>query len=289
MPLNERSPFGGTLLRVLQAALPLQHCPAAEIVLGQLAEDRFEIDLPIAQGTEPARTLHPALVAAVHTGPGIGAELGIFDVEHTDARVVAIDETQVIHLLQQQVTGVVEDGCPRMVIDRFQETLERGPIVKVLAGMDFVAQVHPGRLETIENRQPAPGQLGKHLFDKPARALWPRVHVGPQQRAGKRRMGTEPQALTGPGRQLELLDGPLGPGLGLAAQMGRSEVVEQRVERRVYRDQLALQVRRQFADLDAGLCAGGLDLIAVGLAVGGPGQVDVTCAQGRQLNGFVPL
>ncbi|MNG07743.1 hypothetical protein D3C84_910590 [compost metagenome] len=57
-------------------------------------------------------------------------------------------------------------------------------------------------------------------------------------------MGLEPQPLAGAGGQLELVDRPLGPRLGLAAQMGRGEVVEQRVERRVYRHQLALQVRR---------------------------------------------
>ena len=46
--LDERRPFGGALLGVLDAALPLEHRPAAVAILGELAEDRAEVDLAIA-------------------------------------------------------------------------------------------------------------------------------------------------------------------------------------------------------------------------------------------------
>ena len=38
------------------------------------------------------------------------------------------------------------------MIDRLQETLERGAVVQVFAGVDLVAQVDAGLLETLEDR-----------------------------------------------------------------------------------------------------------------------------------------
>jgi hypothetical protein len=56
MAADKLAAFARAGLRVLQAALPLQHRPAVKIILGQLAENRFEIDLPVAQRTKrPAR------------------------------------------------------------------------------------------------------------------------------------------------------------------------------------------------------------------------------------------
>src|SRR5579859_7479744 len=115
--------------RVLQAALPFEHSPARVIVLRELAEDRAEVDLPVAQRAEAPRAIDPALVTAVHAGATIGAELGILHVKGADAFVIDVDEGQIVHLLQDHMAGVVEDVRARVVIHRIEETLERGAIV----------------------------------------------------------------------------------------------------------------------------------------------------------------
>src|SRR5690606_25026757 len=97
-------------------------------------------------------------------------------------------------------------------------------------------------------------------------------------------MGAEPEALAGLGREVQLVDGPRGTGLWLATQFHRRELIEQAIERRVHRHQLALQMGRKFADFDAGLGAEPLELVAVGLAFGGASQVQALRSERWQLN-----
>src|SRR5215475_7881630 len=49
-------------LGMLEAALPLQHGPSRVVVLRHLAEDRLEVDLPVAERAEPARPVDPVLI-----------------------------------------------------------------------------------------------------------------------------------------------------------------------------------------------------------------------------------
>src|SRR5690606_40324001 len=71
------------VLRVLQAALPLQHRPAPEVVLRELREDRLEIDLPVAERAEAAGTVDPVLVAAIHAAARIGT---VFEIGRASCR-----------------------------------------------------------------------------------------------------------------------------------------------------------------------------------------------------------
>src|SRR5439155_1007876 len=82
--------FAGAVLRVLEAALPLEHRPAGIVVLRQLREDRLEVHLPVAQGTEPAGAIDPRLEAAIHALAAGRMELGILDVKHADAVVIEV-------------------------------------------------------------------------------------------------------------------------------------------------------------------------------------------------------
>src|SRR5947207_11138646 len=59
--LDELRAFARAILRVLERALPLQHSPAVEIMGCKLGEDAAEIDLSVAQRTEPPCPVHPAL------------------------------------------------------------------------------------------------------------------------------------------------------------------------------------------------------------------------------------
>ena len=71
--------------------------------------------------------------------------------------------------------------------------------------------------------------------------------------------------------------------------MFRGEVVEDGVERGMHGDQLALQVRRQFADDHAGSRTGGDEFVAVILTLGCSLKVDELRAEGRYLDRLVAL
>ena len=87
-------------LRVFQATLPFQYRPAREIILCELAEDGFEIDLTVPQGTETPSAIEPRLITAIDTTAATGVVLSVLDVKRFNARVVNIDKPKVIHLLQ---------------------------------------------------------------------------------------------------------------------------------------------------------------------------------------------
>ena len=63
--LDESAPFASAVLRMLQAAFPFEHGPGIVIVLRELGEDRAEIDLSVAERTETAGAVDPALVTAI--------------------------------------------------------------------------------------------------------------------------------------------------------------------------------------------------------------------------------
>src|SRR6478672_2495094 len=58
---DETGALGGAVLGVFQAAFPLQHGPAVEVVAGQLGEDALEIDLSVTGRAEAAGATDPRL------------------------------------------------------------------------------------------------------------------------------------------------------------------------------------------------------------------------------------
>ncbi len=58
---NERRAFRRALLRMLQAAFPLQHRPAVVAVLCKLGENADEVHLAIAQRPEASRRVRSSL------------------------------------------------------------------------------------------------------------------------------------------------------------------------------------------------------------------------------------
>ena len=71
----------------------------------------------------------------------------------------------------------------------------------------------------------------------------------PEQRARKCREDVQTQVsrrLDGPGH---LIDCPLRTRFGIITQCGGSETIEQDIERRVYRDELADEMGRDLSDL----------------------------------------
>src|SRR5882724_6545436 len=79
---DEPGAFARTILRVLETAFPLQHRPAGEVVLGELREDRSEVDLAVAERAEAAGAIRPGLEAAIDALASRRIELRIFHMKH---------------------------------------------------------------------------------------------------------------------------------------------------------------------------------------------------------------
>src|SRR5260370_15191653 len=162
---DELRPLAGAVLRMLDAALPFEHRPAGIVVLRQLREDRLEVHLTVAQRTEPAGAIDPRLEPAIHALAAGRIELGILDVKHADAIVIEVDVLEIVELLQQEVTGIVQQVAARVSADALEEHLERRPVVQTLAGMDLEAALDAVFLQDVENRAPAPRQLVERRLD----------------------------------------------------------------------------------------------------------------------------
>ncbi len=99
--------------------------------------------------------------------------------------MIAVDEAQVVQLLQDEMAGVIEDPRPGMVVDRRQEALEGGAIVQVLARMQFEAEVDAFFAVDVEDGAPATSQLGEAFVHQTRRTLRPGIDIGPEQGAEK--------------------------------------------------------------------------------------------------------
>src|SRR5437867_1808133 len=170
----------GAVLRVLEAALPLEHCPAGIVVLGQFREDRLEVHLTVARGTEPAGAIDPRLEPAIHALAAGRIELGILDVKHADAVVIEVDVLEIVELLQYEVTGIIQQVAALVTAHALEEHLERHAVVQILAGMDLEAGVDTVFIEDVENRAPAPRQLVERRLDETGWPLRPGVEIRPR-------------------------------------------------------------------------------------------------------------
>ncbi|MDT4857327.1 hypothetical protein FQZ97_917480 [compost metagenome] len=189
--------------------------------------------------------------------------------QRLDARVVDVDELQVVQLLQQEVRGVVVDAAAGMVVDALQKHLEGGAVEQVFARMQFEADVAVGVFKGVEDRQPALGEFVECGFNQAGRTRWPGVQKRPGQRAGKAHVALETQTLGSLGGQDHLLHRPGLAGLGVLVHGFGGEAVKRFVVGRVHRHQLPLQVGAELGDGDAVFARHARHLVAIGLRFGG--------------------
>src|SRR6202041_1200567 len=160
---------------MLEAALPFKDGPARVVVLSHLRKDGTEINLSIAEGTEPARPVDPILIAAIDAGTRAGAVFGIFDVKGANAVMIEVDKPQVIHLLKNHVARIVKNVRALVPINGAQEAFKGGSIMEVFAGMQLVAEIDASLVEDVENREPATAEFREGFLDKTQWALRPRI------------------------------------------------------------------------------------------------------------------
>ena len=229
---------------MLQAALPLEHSPAFEIVLRELGEDADEIHMTVSERAETARAVDPALIPAVDSLPSRRIELGILDVEHLDAIVIDVDVIEVIQRLQYVVAGVEQHVAARVIADALEKHLEGHAVVQVFAGMHLETEIYAGVVECIQDRPPAFGELIERRLDQAGGALRPWIEVGPGERARERCVIRQPEMPRCFRGVVELLDRPALASLWVPAHLGRGEGIEQLVIGGMHGHELALRVRR---------------------------------------------
>src|ERR1035437_1580988 len=281
MVANKLRSFRSALFRMLDAALPLQNCPAGIVILSQLAENLFEIDLSVAKRAEPARPVNPTLIAAVDSRSPVRPELGIFHMESPHAFVVDVEESQVIHLLQDHVARVVEDGSARMPANHIQKPLKGSAVVQVLAWVQFKAQIYTGLVKLAKDRQPAPPQFLEGLVDQSRRPLRKRIKIRPREGARERHMSREPKILARLCAPDKLLHRPRLSRLGVEV-CGR-KARKHAVVSRIAGHPLSLQVRAEFGDLQSRIGKHAANLVAIGLAFGSQFQVKEPSVPSRNL------
>ena len=252
-----------------------------------LGEDAAEIDLPVAERTEPARALDPGRIAGIDALPPGRIEFGVLDVERLDALVIDVDEGEIVELLQHEVRGVVQDVAALVAVQRLQEPFERRAVENVLAGVNFIGDVDAGVVERIEDRLPALGEFRERGLDQARGALRPGIDERPGQRSGERGMRAQAEMTRGVRGHHQLLDRP-GLTLGRApVRLFRREDVERIVVDWIDRDELALQMRREFGDFEPVRRRRSLQLVAIGLRRRRLGQIDEPAVPGRNLHALV--
>ena len=106
--------------------------------------------------------------------------------------MIAVDEAEIVEVLQQQVAGVVLQRQPRVAAQFFQQALEGHAVVEILPRMQLEAQVGARSIERVENRPPAAGQFGEAGIDQPRRHRRIGIQIRPQQRAAESGMAGQP-------------------------------------------------------------------------------------------------
>src|ERR1700722_11650788 len=106
------------LLRMLDAAFPLHHCPTRVVVLCHLAEYLPKIDLAIAERAKAPRSINPILVPSINSRPPTRSALLTVHMKPAHAIVIKIEKSQITQLLQLHVARVVQNVRARVVAHR---------------------------------------------------------------------------------------------------------------------------------------------------------------------------
>src|SRR5690349_14037941 len=282
MLLDEARALGGAVVGVLQAALPFERRPAVIAVTRKTAENAAKVDVTIAEAAKPSRPIEPVGIAAIDAAARTFDELGILDVKRRDAVMVTIDEAKIVEVLQAEMARIVLQFCTGMLVYGFEEALEGGAVMKVLAGMQLEAQVDVGLVGGIEQRTPEPRKPGKGPLEQ---TRWRRrigIEIRPGKAAGEHRKPLDRKPLRQRNRAPQVL---LGAGLArrpVAAHLRRRQHIGKLVIGRMHREQLAHALRGQLADDEPVIGQKRLDLAQI-IGLFGAGEIENASIMDRNL------
>ena len=259
MLVDEAGALACPIVRVLQTALPFQHGPAVIAVACQAIENAAKIDLAVTDAPKTPGTIEPILIAAIGPAHGAGGEFGVLDVKRTNPLMVAIDEAEVVQMLEQKVAGIVVDLHPWVVVDAAEETLERRAIVQILPGVKFEAEVDIGTIGLLEQRAPTPREFVEGAFDQPLGSRRIGIKERPGQPARKRYDLVRAKDRRARDRAPKILLSLGLPRRGPAPHLRRSQYVHRFIIGRMHGKQLAGTLSRNFTDRESGFRNHGFD------------------------------
>src|SRR5207344_3244562 len=115
--------------------------------------------------TKTAGALQPRLIATVDALLASGTKFRVLHMKHLEARVVEIDELQVVELLQNKMAGIVEHVAAGMLANTIEKHFEGSAIMEIFSRMNFVAEIDAGFVKCIENGEPPLGKFVESGFD----------------------------------------------------------------------------------------------------------------------------
>src|SRR5690606_4496936 len=178
---NKFCAFACPVFGMFDATFPFHHRPTFEIVLRELAEYFFEVNLPVAGRAISACAVEPTLVTAkCSLSPG-GIKFRVLYMKCFDAFVIKVDVFDVIELLQYEVRWIVEQAGAGMTFYLLEEHFVCGAVEKVFAGMDLITYINTAFIEFVQNRQPSSREFRKTFFHQPFRTLRPGMKCMPEQ------------------------------------------------------------------------------------------------------------
>ena len=158
---NELCAFARAVLRVFQAAFPLDNRPTIKVIGRHLGKDRRKIDLSITKGPEPSCPIYPRLIARINPLPTGWIKLCVFDMEHLDPILVDVDVIQIIHALKHVMRWVIKHVASGVAIHPFKKHFKGGPVMQVFAWVYLIANVDVIGIGMVEDRTPPVRQFVK--------------------------------------------------------------------------------------------------------------------------------
>src|SRR6185436_410354 len=158
---------------------------------------------------------------------------------------------------------IKQDVASLVTAKTLEEHFKTDAIVDVFAGMQLKTKVNPLLFIHVEERLPTLRQFVKGRLDQSGRPLRPGINVRPCEGTGERDMRLQPEIPRGTGREPKLLERPALASRRVSPKRRRREAVERLVIGGMDCNQLSLQMRGEFRDLNAIGLQNSFDFIAI--------------------------
>lgn len=185
-------------------------------------------------------------------------------VKGADPGVVAVDEAEIVDVLQAQMARIVEDFRARMPVDQRQEALEGGAVMQILSRMRLEAQIDIGGICGIEHRPPNAGEFGERPLEQLRRRRRIGIEIRPGKASGKHRELAHRQPFGKGDGAAQILFGASLAREAIAENLRRREAIGQLVIGGMDGEQLAHPLGGEFADDEAVVGQQLLDLPDIG-------------------------
>src|SRR5258706_3411976 len=172
----------------------------------------------------------------------------VLDVKCPNMVFIAVQVTDVIQALEDEMGGIVQNMHAWMIACCLQEAFKSDTVMQVFARVNFVGQVNAIFFSLIEQWQPAFGQFLKAQLYQPGRSLGPGIHSMPEKCTREGGHDLQSKVVRCLHGFDHLIHCPRRAFLGVCMQFFGRKGVELYIVSRMYCDELADKMRCQFSD-----------------------------------------